>query len=119
MDHLAVVALTLLVGGSVIALVGQHGSTGRPGHRAEPAAGRTGGRPVLYCLQDLVQRCRRPRACMVLLATSWGRGGWRAGRALLLELVATTAGVAQSMAHHVHAVLAADGLRPATGCRNR
>jgi len=31
--------------------------------------------------------------------------------ALLLELVATTAGVAQSMAHHVHAVLAAEGLQ--------
>ncbi|MCU1067028.1 amino acid transporter [Stenotrophomonas maltophilia] len=113
MDHLAVVALTLLVGGSVIALVGQHTAA-----QAGPAIvlslllAALGAGLVLCCLQDMVLRLPAAEGLHGLLAASWGpRVAGVLGVALLLELVATTAGVAQSMAHHVYAVLAAEGLQ--------
>ncbi|WP_414611892.1 amino acid transporter [Stenotrophomonas muris] len=113
-DHLAVVALTLLVGGSVIALVGQHTAA-----QAGPAIvlslllAALGAGLVLCCLQDLVLRLPAGEGLHGLLAASWGpRVAGVLGMALLLELVATTAGVAQSMALHLHAVLAAEGLQP-------
>lgn len=113
MDHLAVVALTLLVGGSVIALVGQHTAA-----QAGPAIvlslllAALGAGLVLCCLQDLVLRLPAAEGLHGLLAASWGpRVAAVLGTILLLELVATTAGAAQSMAHHVHAVLAAGGLQ--------
>ena len=65
---------TLLVGGSVIALVGQHGGTGGPRHRTEPVAGRTGAGLVLCCLQDLVLRLPAADGLYGLLAASWGHG---------------------------------------------
>lgn len=113
MDHLAVVALTLLVGGSVIALVGQHTAA-----QAGPAIvlslllAALGAGLVLCCLQDLVLRLPAAEGLHGLLAASWGpRVAAVLGTILLFELVATTAGAAQSMAHHVHAVLAAGGLQ--------
>lgn len=117
MDHLAVVALTLLVGGSVIALVGQHTAA-----QAGPAIvlslllAALGAGLVLCCLQDLVLRLPAAEGLHGLLAASWGpRVAAVLGTILLLELVATTAGAAQSMAHHVHAVLAAGGLQASNG----
>ena len=108
------VALTLLVGGSVIALVGQHTAA-----QAGPAIvlslllAALGAGLVLCCLQDLVLRLPAGEGLHGLLAASWGpRVAGVLGMALLLELVATTAGVAQSMALHLHAVLAAEGLQP-------
>lgn len=113
MDHLAVVALTLLVGGSVIALVGQHTAA-----QAGPAIvlslllAALGAGLVLCCLQDLVLRLPAAEGLHGLLAASWGpRVAGLLGIALLLELVATTAGGAQSMAHHVHAALATGGFQ--------
>ena len=112
MDHLAVVALTLLVGGSVIALVGQHTAA-----QAGPAIvlslllAALGAGLVLCCLQDLVLRLPAADGLYGLLAASWGpRVAVVLGTILLLELTATTAGAAQSMARHVHAVLATGGL---------
>ncbi|HDS1583609.1 TPA: amino acid transporter [Stenotrophomonas maltophilia] len=112
MDHLAVVALTLLVGGSVIALVGQHTAA-----QAGPAIvlslllAALGAGLVLCCLQDLVLRLPAANGLYGLLAASWGpRVAIVLGAILLLELMATTAGAAQSMARHVHAVLATGGL---------
>lgn len=112
MDHLAVVALTLLVGGSVIALVGQHTAA-----QAGPAIvlslllAALGAGLVLCCLQDLVLRLPAADGLYGLLAASWGpRVAIVLGAILLLELTATTAGAAQSMARHVHAVLATGGL---------
>lgn len=114
MDHLAGVALTLLVGGSVIALVGQHTAA-----QAGPAIvlslllAALGAGLVLCCLQDLVLRLPAAEGLHGLLAASWGpRVAGLLGIALLLELVAITAGAAQSMAHHAHAVLAVGGLQP-------
>jgi amino acid transporter len=111
MDHLAVVALTLL-GGSVIALVGQHTAA-----QAGPAIvlslllAALGAGLVLCCLQDLVLRLPAADGLYGLLAASWGpRVAVVLGTILLLELTATTAGAAQSMARHVHAVLATGGL---------
>ena len=113
MDHLAVVALTLLVGGSVIARVGQHTAA-----QAGPAivlslllAALAAGL-VLCCLQELVLRLPAVEGLHGLLAASWGpRVAMVLGTILLLELMATTAGVAQSMAHHLHAAAAAGGLQ--------
>lgn len=113
MDHLAVVALTLLVGGSVIARVGQHTAA-----QAGPAivlslllAALAAGL-VLCCLQELVLRLPAAEGLHGLLAASWGpRVAMVLGTILLLELMATTAGVAQSMAHHLHAAAAAGGLQ--------
>ena len=75
MDHLAVVALTLLVGGSVIALVGQHTAA-----QAGPAIvlslllAALGAGLVLCCLQDLVLRLPAYDGLYGLLAASWGHG---------------------------------------------
>ena len=77
----------------MIALVGQHGRTGGPGHRAEPGAGCIGAGLVLCCLQELVARWPAAEGLHGLLAASWGsRVAGVLGLALLLELVATTAG---------------------------
>lgn len=108
MDHLAVVALTLLLGGSVIALVGQHTAA-----QAGPAIvlslllAALGAGLVLCCLQDLVLRLPSAEGLHGLLATSWGaRVAGLLRAVLLLELVMTMAGAAQSAASHLHAALA-------------
>lgn len=111
-EHLAVVALTLLLGGNVVARVGQYTAA-----QAGPAivlslllAALAAGL-VLCCLQ--VVRQQRPGADGLhgLLVASWGRGlAGLLGAVLLLELVATAAGVAQSAALHLHAVLASRGI---------
>ncbi|KOO82633.1 amino acid transporter [Stenotrophomonas maltophilia] len=111
MDHLAVVALTLLVGGSVIALVGQHtAAQAGPAIVLSLVLAALGAGLVLCCLQELVVRWPAAEGLHGLLAASWGsRVAGVLGMALLLELVATTAGVTQSMVHHAHAALAAAG----------
>lgn len=112
MDHLAVVALTLLVGGSVIALVGQHtAAQAGPAIVLSLVLAALGAGLVLCCLQELVVRWPAAEGLHGLLAASWGsRVAGVLGLALLLELVATTAGVTQSMVHHAHAALAAAGV---------
>ena len=112
MDHLAVVALTLLVGGSVIALVGQHmAAQAGPAIVLSLVLAALGAGLVLCCLQELVARWPAAEGLHGLLAASWGsRVADVLGLALLLELVATTAGVTQSMVHHAHAALAAAGV---------
>lgn len=113
LDHLAVVALTLLVGGSVIALVGQHTAA-----QAGPAIvlslllAALGAGLVLCCLRDLVARQPDAPGLHGLLVTGWGpRVAGVLGAVLLLELVVTAAGAAQSSASHLHAVLALYGVQ--------
>ena len=111
-EHLAVVALTLLLGGSVVARLGQYTA-----EQAGPAivlslllAALAAGL-VLCCLQAV--RLQRPDADGLhgLLVASWGTGpAGLLGAALLLELVATAAGVGQSAALHLQAVLASRGI---------
>lgn len=112
MDHLAVVALTLMLGGSVIALVGQHTAA-----QAGPAIvlslllAALGTGPLLYCLHILGQQLPAADGLHGLLQARWGSApAGLLGGALLVELVATSAGVAQSMASHVHALLASAGI---------
>jgi len=111
-EHLAVVALTLLLGGNVVARVGQYtaAQTGPAIVLSLLLAALAAGL-VLCCLQ--VVRQQRPGADGLhgLLVASWGRGlAGLLGAVLLLELVATAAGVAQSAALHLHAVLASRGI---------
>lgn len=111
-EHLAVVALTLLLGGNVVARVGQYTAA-----QAGPAivlslllAALAAGL-VLCCLQGVRQRWPEAEGLHGLLVASWGRGlAGLLGAVLLLELVATAAGVAQSAALHLHAVLASRGI---------
>ena len=112
MDHLAAVALALLLGGSVIALVGQ-----RTAAQAGPAIvlslllAALAAALVLFCLHALVQRLPAAAGLHGLLAATWGRPLARllcAG--LLLELVATAAGAAQAGARHLQWLLAGRGI---------
>lgn len=110
-DHVATVALTLLLGGSVIALVGQHTAA-----QAGPAIvlslllAALGTMPLLYCLHVLNQQL--PVAGLQgLLRAGWGRSSaGLLGGMLLLELVATSAGAAQSMASHLRVFLLRCGI---------
>ncbi|WP_313420969.1 amino acid transporter [Stenotrophomonas sp.] len=113
-DHLLVLALTLLIGGSVIALVGQNTAA-----RAGPAIvlslllAAAGTAPLLFCLREVMRRMPGgaglpaalldvcgPRPAAVLLGL------------LLLDLLATLAGAAQSGAHHLYATVSALGQPP-------
>ncbi|RTQ86458.1 MULTISPECIES: amino acid transporter [Stenotrophomonas] len=112
MDHFAMVALTLLLGGSVIALVGQYTAA-----QAGPAIvlslllAALGTAPMLYCLHVLNQQRPAADGLHGLLRAAWGTAAARLlGAALLLELVMTSAGVAQSMAGHARAVFASRGI---------
>ena len=104
-DHLLVVALTLLMGGSVVALVGQHTAA-----QAGPAIvlslllAALGAVPMLYCLRMAMRRAPSPSGLHGLLRAAWGKlFADVLVIALLLELTATTAGLAQSMARHLYA----------------
>lgn len=104
-DHLLVVALTLLMGGSVVALVGQHTAA-----QAGPAIvlslllAALGTLPMLYCLRVAMRRVPNPSGLHGLLRAAWGKPlADVLVIALLLELTATTAGLAQSMANHLYA----------------
>lgn len=104
-DHLLVVALTLLMGGSVVALVGQHTAA-----QAGPAIvlslllAALGAVPMLYCLRTAMRRLPNPSGLHGLLRAAWGKlFADVLVIALLLELTATTAGLAQSMARHLYA----------------
>lgn len=104
-DHLLVVALTLLMGGSVVALVGQHTAA-----QAGPAIvlslllAALGAVPMLYCLRLAMRRLPNPSGLHGLLRAAWGKlFADVLVIALLLELTATTAGLAQSMARHLYA----------------
>ncbi len=113
-DHLLVLALTLLIGGSVIALVGQNTAA-----RAGPAIvlslllAAAGTAPLLFCLREVMRRMPGgaglpaalldvcgPRPAAVLLGL------------LLLDLLATLAGAAQSGAQHLYATVSALGQPP-------
>ncbi|MBH1866651.1 amino acid transporter [Stenotrophomonas maltophilia] len=116
-DRLVVVALTLLLGGSVVALVGQHTAA-----QAGPAIvlslllAALGMGPLLYCLH--VQNQQWPAADGLYGVLRDRLGSVPAvllGGALLLELVLTTAGVAQSIASHLHALLAGSGIETRNG----
>lgn len=117
MDHVAGMALTLLLGGSVVALVGQHTAA-----QAGPAIvlslllAALGAMPMLYCLHVLDQRLPRAGGLQGALRIGWGsRPARLMGWALLLELLATSAGVAWSTVDHVHAALATCGLDAGVG----
>jgi len=104
-DHLLVVALTLLLGGSVVALVGQHTAA-----QAGPAIvlslllAALGAVPMLYCLRMAMRRLPDASGLHGLLRAAWGRlPADVLVIALLLELTATIAGLAQSMARHLYA----------------
>lgn len=104
-DHLLVVALTLLLGGSVVALVGQHTAA-----QAGPAIvlslllAALGAVPMLYCLRMAMRRLPNPSGLHALLRAAWGKlFADVLVIVLLLELTATTAGLAQSMARHLYA----------------
>ncbi|MGV6484237.1 amino acid transporter [Stenotrophomonas indicatrix] len=104
-DHLLVVALTLLMGGSVVALVGQYTAA-----QAGPAIvlslllAALGAVPMLYCLRLAMRRLPSPSGLHGLLRAAWGKlFADVLVIALLLELAATTAGLAQSMARHLYA----------------
>lgn len=104
-DHLLVVALTLLMGGSVVALVGQYTAA-----QAGPAIvlslllAALGAVPMLYCLRLAMRRLPNPSGLHALLRAAWGKlFADVLVIALLLELAATTAGLAQSMARHLYA----------------
>ncbi|WP_164080783.1 amino acid transporter [Stenotrophomonas maltophilia] len=112
MDHFALVALTLLLGGSVIALVGQYTAA-----QAGPAIvlslllAALGTAPMLYCLHVLNQQQPEADGLYGPLRAAWGTAVARLlGAVLLLELVVTSAGVAQSMAGHARAVFASRGI---------
>ncbi|MGS7836209.1 amino acid transporter [Stenotrophomonas maltophilia] len=116
-DRLVVVALTLLLGGSVVALVGQHTAA-----QAGPAIvlslllAALGTGPLLYCLHALNQQWPTADGLHGVLRDRWG--GVPAvllGSALLLELAVTAAGVAQSIASHLHALLAGCGIETGNG----
>jgi len=113
-DHLLVVALTLLMGGSVVALVGQHTAA-----QAGPAIvlslllAALGTLPMLYCLRVAMRRVPNPSGLHGLLRAAWGKPlADVLVIALLLELTATTAGLAQSMANHLYAAAGAVDVAP-------
>ncbi|MEG0186745.1 MAG: amino acid transporter, partial [Stenotrophomonas sp.] len=104
-DHLWVVAVTLLMGGSVIALVGQYTAA-----RAGPAIvlslllAALGAAPMLYCLREAMRRTPGASGLHGLLRAAWGKPvADLLVMALLIELTATVAGLAQSMARHLYA----------------
>lgn len=116
-DRLVVVALTLLLGGGVVALVGQHTAA-----QAGPAIvlslllAALGTGPLLYCLHVLNQQRPAADGLHGVVRDCWG--GVPAvllGGALLLELVVTAAGVAQSVANHLHVLLADCGIEASNG----
>lgn len=116
-DRLVVVALTLLLGGGVVALVGQHTAA-----QAGPAIvlslllAALGTGPLLYCLHVLNQQRPAADGLHGVVRDCWG--GVPAvllGGALLLELVVTAAGVAQSVANHLHVLLAGCGIEASNG----
>lgn len=114
-DHLLVVALTLLMGGSVVALVGQHTAA-----QAGPAIvlslllAALGTLPMLYCLRMAMRHVPSPSGLHGLLRAAWGKPlADVLVSALLLELTATTAGLAQSMANHLCAAAGAVDVAPA------
>lgn len=104
-EHLLVVALTLLMGGSVVALVGQHTAA-----QAGPAIvlslllAALGTLPMLYCLRVAMRRSPDASGLHGLLRAAWGKlSADVLVIALLLELTVTIAGLAQSMARHLYA----------------
>ncbi|WP_414487619.1 amino acid transporter [Stenotrophomonas maltophilia] len=109
MDHLGVILMTLLLGGSVIARVGQYTAA-----QAGPAVvlslllAALGAALVLACLYRVVTQADMADGLHGLLVAGWGRSIARVlCLALLLECTATLAGAAQSGAGHLHAALAA------------
>lgn len=111
-DHLWVVALTLLMGGSVIALVGQYTAA-----QAGPAIvlslllAALGALLVLACLRMAMRRTPAARDLLGLLEAACGpRLALALGALLLLELLATVAGVALSGARHLQAAIATSGI---------
>ncbi len=113
-DHLLVLALTLLIGGSVIALVSQNTAA-----RAGPAIvlslllAAVGTAPLLFCLREAMRRTPDAAGLPALLH---GICGQRLAAVLLalllLDLLATLAGAAQSGARHLNAVACALGVPP-------
>lgn len=110
-DHVATVALTLLLGGSVIALVGQHTAA-----QAGPAIvlslllAALGTLPLLCCLHVLNPLLPVDGLLGLLRAGSGRASAGLLGGMLLLELVATSAGAAQSLASHLRVFLLRCGI---------
>ncbi|WP_254051161.1 amino acid transporter [Stenotrophomonas sp. ESTM1D_MKCIP4_1] len=108
-DQLLVLALALLVGGSVIALVGQNTAA-----RAGPAIvlslllAALGTVPLLFCLREVMRRSPDAAGLPGLLQIACGQ---RLAAVLLglllLDLLATLVGAAQSGARHLHAAASA------------
>ena len=113
-DQLMVLALSLLVGGSVIALVSQNTAA-----RAGPAIvlslllAAVGTAPLLFCLREAMRRTPGAGGLPGLLQ---GACGQRMAAVLLglllLDLLATLAGAAQSGARHLYAAAGALGEQP-------
>lgn len=113
-DHLLVAALTLLGGGSVIALVGQYTAA-----QAGPAIvlsllmAALGAVPVLFCLREAMRRTPAAAGLLALLEAACGRpAAVLLGALLLLELLAIVAGVAHSVTRHMYAALEASSIDP-------
>ncbi|WP_406234756.1 amino acid transporter [Isoptericola jiangsuensis] len=113
-DHLLVLALTLLIGGSVIALVSQNTAA-----RAGPAIvlslllAAVGTAPLLFCLREVMRRTPDAAGLPALLQGVCGRRLAAVLLALLLlDLLATLAGAAQSGARHLYAAASALGESP-------
>lgn len=113
-DHVLVLALTLVAGGSVIALVGQHtAAEAGPAIVLSLLLAALGAWLVLCSLRDALRAA--PAGCGLhdLLQLAWGR---RVADllvlALLLELVVTVAGAAQSGARHLYAAATVVGAEP-------
>lgn len=113
-DHVLVLALALLVGGSVVALVGQYTAA-----QAGPAIvlslllAALGAWLVLCSLRDALRAAPEGSGLHDLLRAAWGqRVADLLLLALVLELTATVAGAAQSGARHLYAVAATMGVEP-------
>ncbi len=113
-DHLLVLALTLLIGGSVIALVSQNTAA-----RAGPAIvlslllAAVGTAPLLFCLREVMRRTPDAAGLPALLQGVCGRRLAAVLLALLLlDLLATLAGAAQWGARHLYAAASALGESP-------
>jgi len=113
-DHLLVLALTLLIGGSVIALVSQNTAA-----RAGPAIvlslllAAVGTAPLLFCLREVMRRVPDAAGLPALLQAVCGqRLAALLLALLLLDLLATLAGAAQSGARHLYAAASALGEPP-------
>ncbi|HEL2977839.1 TPA: amino acid transporter [Stenotrophomonas maltophilia] len=117
MDHFAMMAMALLLGGSVTALIGEYTSSlAGPAIVLSLALAALGTLPMLYCLRVMNLHVPTADGLLGMLLAGWGRAPARLmGAALLLELVVASIGAAQSLARHARAVLASRSIEAGDG----